>query len=512
MERHRTFPPVGLLRVVGASMALALLGLSIPQNVSADVASDKPAAIVIFPKLLVDTSNGLDTQIRLTNTSNQPIKMKCFYINTTPVCSAPGGSCFPNKAGCVGMVDGLPIFKDCKAQWQETDFIVELTARQPTTWLVSQGAGGCNQIQGAGVCSNNAATKCVSNTQCGSGNFCVFPPCFPFDGVLRTGPNGQDNAESSVPPSPEDPFIGELKCIALDESLQPVNRNDLKGEALIGISNESERFVDIAGYNAIGIPGIEGQQNRDGVLVLGGAGDGANPSDPCHATNTCPEYEGCPNFLILNHYFDGAVDPMVPNICRDDLSCSISETPCTTDADCENVCKSNTCTITATGCVTDNDCDRLVTQARVATDLTLVPCTQDLLNQDPDLSKTTAQFLVFNEFEQRFSTSREVNCFQEWRLSELGIPISNGSNDRSIFSAGVAGSMTGQTRIRGVVVSTPDGRPAGNALLGIAEEFRCRGPAFPLCGFTDPEDLISSTATNLHFQGLRPQSDFLYLP
>lgn len=502
---------IGLLSLFGGMAALALVSLAIPAVVSADIASDKPAAILVFPKLLVDSANGLDTQIRLTNTSNQPIKMKCFYVNTTPQCEVPGGDCFPNERGCVGMVDSVPIFGSCEPKWQETDFIVELTSRQPTTWLVSAGAGGCQQVQGAGVCSQDAAMGCSNNTQCGAGNFCVFPPCFPYDGVLRTGPNGQDNAESSVPPSAEDPFIGELKCIALDESLQPVNRNDLKGEALIGISSEADGFVDIAGYNAIGIPGIEGQQNRDGVLVLGGAGDGANPSDPCHATNTCPEYEGCPNFLILNHYFDGAVDPMVANVCQGDSLCSISQTPCTADADCENVCQANVCTISTTACITDDDCDQLVTQARVATDLTLIPCTQDLLNQDSDLSETTAQFLVFNEFEQRFSTSQPVNCFKESRLSNLD-NNTVGDNDRSIFSAGVGGSLTGQTRIRGVVVSTPDGRPAGNALLGIAEEFRCRGPAFPLCSFTDPADLISSTATNLHFQGLRPQSDFLYLP
>jgi hypothetical protein len=490
---------------------LTLACVTIPVRVVADIASDKPAAIVIFPKLLVDTSNGLDTQIRLTNTSNQPIKMKCFYVNTTPRCEVPGGSCFPSQRGCVGMVEGLPHFGACRPQWQETDFIVELTSRQPTTWLVSQGAGGCLQVQGAGKCSHDASMSCENNTQCGAGHFCVAPPCFPYDGVLRTGPNGQDNAESSVPPSAEDPFIGELKCIALDDSLQPVDRNDLKGEALIGVSDESAGLVDIAGYNAIGIPAIEGRQNRDGVLVLGTVGDGGNPSDPCHATNSCPEYEGCPNILILNHYFDGAVDPMVPNTCQDDSLCSISETACTTDADCENLCIANLCQITGMACVQNRDCDPLVTQARVATDLTLIPCTQDLLNQDPDLSQTTAQFVVFNEFEQRFSTSQPVNCFKESRLSNLD-NNTVGDNDRSIFSAGVGGSLTGQTRILGVAVAAPPGRQAGNGLLGVAEEFRCRGPGFPLCSFTDTADLISSTATNLHFHGLRPQSDFLYLP
>ena len=55
----------------------------------------------------------------------------------------------------------------------------------------------------------------------------------------------------------------------------------------------------------------------------------------------------------------------------------------------------------------------------------------------------------------------------------------------------------------------------GNALLGVAEEFRCAGPIyqFPLCNFVDdPKKLVSATAKNLHFQGLRPQADFIYLP
>ena len=60
--------------------------------------------------------------------------------------------------------------------------------------------------------------------------------------------------------------------------------------------------------------------------------------------------------------------------------------------------------------------------------------------------KITVQFLVFNEFEQRLSTSRPVTCFDDIKISN----IDTRSSDHSIFSAAVMGTLTGQTRIRGV--------------------------------------------------------------
>jgi hypothetical protein len=100
------------------------------------------------------------------------------------------------------------------------------------------------------------------------------------------------------------------------------------------------------------------------------------------------------------------------------------------------------------------------------------------------------QFLVFNEFEQRFSTSRKVTCFSELKISN----IDTLSKDRSLFSAAVAGTLTGQTRMRGVEDEHLD---HGHTLLGVAEEFRDGG---------------GTAAVNLHFHGTRPQSDFIRLP
>ena len=186
--------------------------------------------------------------------------------------------------------------------------------------------------------------------------------------------------------------------------------------------------------------------------------------------------------------------------------CAATGAPCDGNSDCNNLCS-----LSGEHCLTDDECTAPTFQARVATSLTLVPCTEDFETQRPQLSTTVAQFLVFNEFEQRFSTSTTVECFKETWLSN----IETVDNARSIFSVGVEGSLTGQTRIRGASPNTIPDPHTGNALLGVAEEFRCAGPQFrfPLCNFVEgTQRLVSATAKNLHFQGRRPQADFIYLP
>ncbi|MDX2168862.1 MAG: hypothetical protein SF182_17455 [Deltaproteobacteria bacterium] len=502
-------------------MALIAVLLPSAHTATADVASDHPAAILVFPKLLVDTGSGLETLIRISNVSESPINVWCFYVNATPRCTVPGGTCFPDKRSCSAVIGGQTLFGECDPQWQETDFLFRLTREQPTGWLVSAGQNvDCRLIDG--VCSNDGTTVCDRDSQCGVGNRCVQPACLPLDGGVlgRTGPGGQVN-EGRIPPSPDDPMIGELKCIALDDGQKPVARNDLIGQALIGrLRAGPDETTDISGYNAIGIPAIPGTGNRDSTLVLGGSPDVA-------------EYEGCPNILILDHFFDGAVDPILENTCLPDDTCSIDGLACTSTADClenrcindvctvtgnacadaadcANTCENDKCTLSGENCLNDSDCTEPTYEVRVATDLTMVPCTEDFEEQRPELSRTTAQFLVFNEFEQRFSTSIPVECFKEIQLSA----ITSGDNSRSIFAAGVAGTLTGQTRIRGVENQENAGI-AGNTLLGIAEEFRCAGAPFqfPVCDYVQqPERTVSGNAKNLHFQGRRALSDFIYTP
>lgn len=398
MTGKRFLPSAGNRHAGLFRAALVFLGCLLPFASRADVASDKAAAILVFPKVLVDTSDPpytprgrVDTLIRISNTSARPIAMHCFWVNANGHCSnSPSTICNPAKFATT--TNPCPSGGFCQAEWQETDFSVTITAYQPISWLASRGSVLCRE---------------------GSP---IDPPCLPL-GRSRPGPAGQDNEGSNVLQVPEDPFVGELKCVAVDANGVPVDRNDLKGEAEIVRSNTGK--LDVSGYNAIGIPAVAGANNGDDTLVLGGPG---------------AEYSSCPNILILDHFFDGANDP-------------VSGQP-------------------------------------LSTTLTLVPCSEDFLRQLP--VTTPVQFLVFNEFEQRFSTSRRVTCFDDIRISN----IETRSPDRSLFSAAVAGTLTGQTRIRGVGDS-------GHTLLGLAEEFRDGG---------------GTAAFNLHFHGTRPQSDYIYLP
>jgi hypothetical protein len=233
-----------------------------------------------------------------------------------------------------------------------------------------------------------------------------------------------------------DPFIGELKCIEVDSITALVPRaitgvNDFIGSARIYASTTADGgSVDVREYSAIGIQSVVEASSGpigDGVLCLGTNG------------GTCPTatHASCPGTLILDHFFDGA-DPF-------------------------------------------NDGDS------VGTTLTLVPCTEGPETQIGPPGITVAQLLIINEFEQRFSSNRHVQCFETTRLSDIdSVPGVDPGDVTSIFSAGIQGTLTGQTRIRGVPTNE-----AGHGLLGISEETHSgsRGSF--------------STAANLHFDGSR---------
>jgi hypothetical protein len=175
-------------------------------------------------------------------------------------------------------------------------------------------------------------------------------------------------------------------------------------------------------YNAVGIQAIDGDANGDNILVLGGDAN---------------EYNGCANILIADHFFDFAVNPVREG-------------------------------------------------EQITSQLTLVPCTEDLRNQIP--GGTAVQYLVFNEFEQRFSTSTPIQCYFERALSL----IDTRDETRSIFSVFVAGTLTGQTRIRGV----------NQGLIGILRTATAVGE------FGD----FSLAAVNLHMQGDRENPDQIIIP
>jgi len=122
------------------------------------------------------------------------------------------------------------------------------------------------------------------------------------------------------------------------------------------------------------------------------------------------EYEPCADVLVMDFVYDGAIDP--------------------------------------------------IGSLQASSELTLVPCTQDFRGQTTP--PVTAQFLVYNEFEQRLSTSRRVDCLLDTPISR----IDTSQPQNSIFSVNVGGTIMGQARIRGI-----GGGLTGVALLALATDY-----------------------------------------
>jgi hypothetical protein len=390
---------------------------------SADVTSDRTAAILVWPKLLFSSQsddilsrpgNSVDTTIQLTNTSNEEVRMRCFYVNANSHCSNEPDRVCGNHADCQNVgLGGI-----CVPGWLEIDFEITLTPHQPLIWNLGSG---------------------MPNLPCSDA------PCAP-GGVAGTFEN-----VGNIPPANEDPFMGELKCIQVGPNNEPIDRNDVKGEAtIVEIKPSDPQSVDARGYNAIGIQAIQGANDGDNTLRLG------------------EEYNGCPSVLILDHFFDDAIEP--------------------------------------------------INGDQVKTHVTLVPCSQNFELQAPFLM--TVQLLVYNEFEQRFSASQPLNCFKEYELCSLGTgrdrPFSApGARDpnyescrRSVFSAYVNGTLTGQTRIRGTGRNGGDGDvEQGYGLLAVAEEFHR-----PSEDDDDVTATFSSAAFNVHQVGTRETPDIIQLP
>ncbi len=193
---------------------------------------------------------------------------------------------------------------------QEIDFDIFLTAQQPTHWSASAG-------------------RRVN----------------PGDGF---GNDGSGFDPGLVPPL-GDSFEGELKCVLVADTGEPISANSLKGEATLKAVNDEEgvaRAGDVSKYNAIGIKG-----NPD-----------VQPSNPLQLDGNM--YDACPEKLILSHFATGAESLVASRI--------------------DGV------------------------ESFISTELTLVPSSEDFERQIPPT--VVVQFLVFNELEQRFSASAPVQC------------------------------------------------------------------------------------------------------
>lgn len=381
--------------VVGVALLSLAIGPMVAKPAAADVTSDRAAAILIWPDIVTSVEYNTDTLVQVSNTSQEAVLLHCFYENANSHCSnAPGlvcssgSECCSSQSGC----------GRCVAGWAETDFRVRLTPRQPLGWLASEGLTS-----------------------------------FPLTGQPgSTGPDGSSNAGSRVPPVPEDELTGALKCIAINDDGTPSDRNVIKGESTLIVIDE-EQPIQVSKHNAVGIQAIQGAVNDDRELVLGG------PE---------PEYNGCANFIILNHFFD------------------LGENPVTGDI--------------------------------MSTRLVLVPCTEDFLRQIP--GDAVVQFIVYNEFEQRFSTSRTAECKFESELSLLDTT----DPERSVFSAGVAGTLTGQSRLN----------PIGSGLIAVADEMYVNPKNMSLLGYGRYGRFRfgALASFNVHYQGDRPDPDLITIP
>ncbi len=242
-----------------------------------------------------------------------------------------------------------------------------------------------------------------------------------------------------IPPVTEEPFIGELRCIRVESDV-PVAENDLKGEATIveagpfGTNDE----VLAAAYNAVSFQGITDGEGGD-ALCLGGAPGSAD----CAAT-----YTPCAANLALQHFFEGATTP----------------------------------------------------EGVVSTVLTLSPCSTRLEAGDliaPE-NRVVALMLVYNEFEQRFSTGAVVDCLENIRLVDIDTPLGPQGDAFSLFSIGTQGTLGGLTRIKG---QTSD-EDFGPGLVALAHQY-----------FSDAGALVSSSAYHVNGNfAAEPDPDAVYPP
>ena len=268
----------------------------------------------------------------------------------------------------------------------------------------------------------------------------TFPPsgeCF-----------NMNQSSGAVRKVPEDPFRGELKCVQVDPNDIPVAENDLKVEATIVSTTVpgggGTSSTTAASYNGIGFEALsEGTAGDGNPLCLGSLPPGTPQGVSCSAN-----YVPCPGVLHMEHFFENAHTEI---------------------------------------------------GSYVTTELVLVPCSEDLGQPANQANLTvTAQMLVYNEFEQRFSTSSRVACYQATRLSDIDTQPGPAGDAFSIFNVGVQGTLTGQTRIRGV--RGPDGE-LGYGLLGVGCEMHAATPG----GAAE-----ATTAFNLQHVGFRAEGDAVY--
>jgi hypothetical protein len=238
--------PFGL----GALVVATVLAAGVTAR--ADVTTDHPGSIIAFPKVIFD--EGRDTVIQIANTGNRLLHAHCFYTNAQ----------LANP--------DLPPSPFNPPLWQEVDFFIWLTRQQPTHWIVGRG-------RDVNPADNQVKNGLISNALDGAG----IDPGF-------------------VPPVPPR-FVGELVCVEVDSSGNPVSGNLLKGEATIYDTETG----DVSTYAANTIIGHEAAGETGTDLLLDNN-----------------QYNSCPNVLLFDHFAHGVNDPVIEDFGACEPDCPIT--------------------------------------------------------------------------------------------------------------------------------------------------------------------------------------------
>lgn len=286
----------------GLGLMLAVMAFSLGQA-AADVTTDQPGSIVVFPKVISDGSR--DTLIELTNTGNLQQYVHCFYIPSTGTCS------LTTAVSCTAASD-CPVNEECA--YSHRDFGLVLTRQQPTVWRVSTG-----RILSALDPVNGSCTAACAVTQatCRSHADCVSAPL--------------DYCEQSCPGTDPgnilalgDGFQGELRCLLVQDDglpIVPTGGNWLKGEAVI----ETISTVDPNDPNA---PAV-GQLSKYNAFAIQAVSGGANFDGDSELELDNNEYNACPSELWFGALAADASDPVVSSLAPAD--CTTSGCPVRTE-------------------------------------------------------------------------------------------------------------------------------------------------------------------------------------
>jgi len=239
------------------------------------------------------------------------------------------------------------------------------------------------------------------------------------------GSDGAGFDPGRVPPVASG-FQGELKCVQVDDSGAPLRANKLIGKATI-ISNDTG---DVSSYNAVALKGNPNTEigNNDNVLELNNTA--ANQG----------EYDSCPVTL---------------NVSVVSASSSVNDLVIQQEGDCSPNCP-------------------------VDTELTLVPCDQDLEAVRP--SQVLLNIDTYDEFETHLSTTINVDCWFNRRLSDV-----------TVFQTAFLRDTFG------VFARFKPGQGEGR-VVGVAEEFRSEKISNTPVG-------TARAAYNLVGEGIRVCSD-----